>query len=426
MPKQPAASTRRQFLQITGAAAATAALLHELPAVHAAGSDVLKVGLVGCGGRGTGAATQAAGAGTDIKIVALCDMFKEPLERCRNYLKKDLGDKYAVTDEKCFTGFDGYKQLIDSGIDVVLLASPPHFRPMQIQYAVEKGKHVFAEKPVAVDAPGCRKVLAACAEAKKKNLAVVSGLCWRYDPPKREVMKHIHGGGVGDIVALQCTYNTGPLWHRGRQPEWSEMEYQLRNWLYFTWLSGDHNVEQHIHSLDKMAWAMQDAPPLKAVGLGGRQVRTDAKWGNIYDHHSVVYEWANGVKLFANCRQMPGCANDTSDHIFGTKGTCDVMRGTVSDKGQVTWKVNAPRIDMYQNEHNELFASIRAGKPINDGEWMTKSTLLAILGRMATYTGQVITWEQALNSKEDLSPKEYKLGDVPVPVVPKPGVTKFS
>jgi predicted dehydrogenase len=425
-PPSPPATSRREFLKsaaVTATVTATSAAV--LPAVHAAGSDVLKVGLVGCGGRGSGAASQAAGAGDGIKIVAMADMFKDQLEASRRRLGKELGDKFDVKDDHCFVGFEAYKQLIDSGVDVVLLATPPHFRPAQIAYAVEKGKHVFCEKPVAVDAPGVRKVLDACQEAKKKNLAVVSGLCWRYDTPKRETMKQIHGGAVGDIVAMHCSYNTGPLWVKDRQEAWSDMEWQIRNWLYFTWLSGDHNVEQHIHSLDKMMWAMKDAPPVKAVGLGGRQVRTDPKFGHIFDHHAVVYEWANGVKLFAYTRQMAGCANDVSDHVMGTKGTCDVMRHSINSGGQVAWKYTGkPGANMYQQEHNELFASIRAGKPINDGEWMSKSTLLAILGRMATYSGQVVTWEQAMNSKADLTPAKYEFGPLPVPEVARPGVNK--
>jgi predicted dehydrogenase len=415
-------TSRRDFLKASAASAAGAALA--LPAVHAAGNDVLKIGLVGCGGRGTGAAVQALHADKAVKLVALADMFKDRIESCRQQLgREDLGDKLAVTDERCFTGFDGYKQVIDSGVDVVLLASPPHFRPAHLKYAVEKGKHIFAEKPVAVDAPGVRSVLATAEEAKKKKLSIVSGLCWRYDPPKREIMKRIHDGAVGDIVSLQCTYNTGFLWHKDRDPAWSDMEWQLRNWLYFTWLSGDFNTEQHIHSLDKMLWAMKDQPPARAVGSGGRQVRTDPKFGHVYDHFSVVYEWANGVKCFASCRQQTGCANDTSDYIFGTQGTCDVMKGSIA--GANKWVYKGPRDNMYQVEHNELFAAIRAGQPINNGDYMAKSTLMAILGRMSAYTGQVITWDMAMNSKEDLTPK-YEFGQLAVPPVAMPGMTKFA
>src|SRR5262249_42404672 len=232
MSERPSPSTsRRDFLKASSATLAGAALLNA-PAVHAAGSDVIKVGLVGCGGRGTGAAAQAAHAGKDIKIVAMADMFADHLERSRNSLQKELGERFAVTNDRCYVGFDAYKKLIDSEVDVVLLASPPHFRPVHIKYAVEKGKHVFAEKPVAVDAPGVRAVFEACEAAKKKNLAIVSGLCWRYDQPKRETMKQIHGGAIGDIVTMHCSYNTGPLWVKERQKEWTDMEWQLRNWPY--------------------------------------------------------------------------------------------------------------------------------------------------------------------------------------------------
>lgn len=424
-PASPA-TTRRTFLKATAATAAGATLLQSAPAVHAADSDTLRVGLVGCGGRGTGAASQAANAGPGIKIVALADMFQDKIDRAHGLLQKELKEKFDVPKERCFTGFDAYKQLIDSGIDVVLLASPPGFRPMHIEYAVQKGKHVFAEKPVASDVPGARRVLAACEEAKKKNLSVVSGLCYRYDLPKREVMKQIHDGAIGDIVALHTTYNTGFLWSREKEQGWSDMEWQLRNWLYFTWLSGDHNVEQHVHSLDKMAWAMKDEYPVKAVGLGGRQVRVDPRFGHIFDHHAVVYEFASGVKCFSFCRQQGGCANEVTDFVMGTKGTADVMRHVITDKGQVAWRYKGPPGNMYQHEHVELFASIRNAKPINNGEFMTKSTLMGIMGRMATYTGEVITWDKLLKSTEDLVPAKLEFGPLAVPPVAKPGLTKFA
>ena len=420
------ASSRRDFLKTTAAVAGAAvASPLGLPSVHAAGSDILKIGLVGCGGRGTGAASQALHADKNVTLIAVGDAFADRIESSLAALLRDddIKGKVAVNAQHKFVGFDAYKQVIDSGIDVVLLATPPHFRPAHLKYAVEKGKHIFAEKPVAVDAPGVRSVLASCEEAKKKNLAVVSGLCWRYHPAKRETMKRIHDGAVGDIVALQCSYNTGPLWSKDRQPGWSDMEWQIRNWLYFTWLSGDFNVEQHIHSLDKMAWAMKDQHPVRAVGLGGRQVRTDPKFGHIFDHFSVVYEYANGVKLFAYCRQQKGCKQDVSDHVMGTKGTCHVMQHQIT--GPAKWSYKGPNADMYQIEHNELFASIRAGKPINNGDYMSKSTLMAIMGRMAAYTGQQITWEMAMNSKEDLTPAKYEFGPLPVPPVAIPGVTKF-
>jgi predicted dehydrogenase len=430
-----APASRREFLQASAAAVATAATyLSTVPFVHAAGDDTLRVGLIGCGrfgkegggGRGRGAAEQCANAGPNVKLYAMADLFKDHLDYSHNFLKGRLKDKFDVSTDRCFTGWDAYQKLLDlKEIDIVILTTPPGFRPLHLRAAVAAGKHIFAEKPVAVDVPGALAVQEACVEARKKNLAVVSGLCWRYDGPKRATFQQIHEGRLGDIVALQCTYNTGGLWHVPREEGMSDMEWQLRNWLYFTWLSGDHNVEQHIHSLDKMAWAMKDEYPVKAVGLGGRQVRTGEDYGHIFDHHSVVYEYKNGVKLFANCRQQDHCANEVDDFIFGTKGTCDVMKHTI--KGEKPWKYEAggKDIDMYQQEHIELVASIRSGKPINNGDYMVKSTLMAIMGRMATYTGQAITWEKLLGSKEDLTPPKYEFGSLPTPPVARPGVTKF-
>jgi predicted dehydrogenase len=425
---QDLSADRRAFLKASAATAATMALAN-LPGVHAAGSDILRVGLVGCGGRGTGAAAQALKADPNVKLVALADAFRDRLDSSLATLRRDreLAAKIDVRPEHCFTGFEACQQLINSGVDVVLLCTPPHFRPAHLRMAIQAGKHVFAEKPVAVDGPGVRSVLATCQEAARRRLSVVSGLCWRYDRGMRETFRRIHEGAVGDIVALQCNYNTGGLWVRQRQPGWSDMEWQLRNWLYFTWGSGDFNVEQHVHSLDKMAWAMRDQYPVRAVGLGGRQVRTGPEYGNIFDHMATVYEYANGVKCFSYCRQQNGCANETKDYVFGTKGRVDVMRHTIT--GENAWQfreARAQRRDMYQTEHNELFASIRSGTPINNGEYMAKSTLMGIMGRMACYTGKEITWEDALNSREDLTPARYEWGPMPVPPVARPGVTQFS
>ncbi|MCS6853089.1 MAG: Gfo/Idh/MocA family oxidoreductase [Gemmataceae bacterium] len=423
-------TTRRDFLRSTTALTGAALASAWAPAgVHAAGSDIIRVGLIGCGGRGTGAAVQALHADPGVRLVAMGDMFADRLESSLRTLRNEdesIARRVEVTPDRCFTGFDAYKHVIASGVDVVLLATPPHFRPAHIKAAVAAGKHIFAEKPCAVDAPGVRSVLASVAEAKAKGLSIVAGLCWRYHTGMRETFRRIHDGAIGDIVALQCTYNTHGLWSKERQPGWSDMEWQLRNWLYFTWLSGDFNVEQHVHSLDKMAWAMQDQYPVKAVGVGGRQVRTDPRYGHIFDHHAVVYEYANGVKCFSCCRQQNGCAIDVSDHVMGTRGVCEVMKHKIS--GERPWQYPAAKSrgdNMYQNEQNELFASIRSNKPINNGEWMAKSTLMAIMGRMATYTGQVITWEMALNSKEDLTPPKYEFGPLPVPPVAMPGITKF-
>ena len=370
---------------------------------------------------------QALKADQQVVLWSMGDAFADRLQSSLNNLKaNEVGERVNVPTERQFVGFDAYKQVIASGVDVVLLTSPPHFRPAHLKAAVEAGKHVFAEKPVAVDAPGVRDVIASCKEAAARNLSVVSGLCWRYDYGMRDTFKQIHDGGIGDIVTLQCTYNTRGLWNHARKPEWSDMEWQLRNWLYFTWLSGDFNTEQHVHSLDKMAWAMKDEVPVKCTGIGGRQSRTGAEYGHIFDHFSVVYEYANGAKGFSSCRQQDGCDVDVSDHVMGTKGVCDVFKHRIVSAGNETWKYKGPKKDMYQIEHDELFASIRSGKPINNGDYMAKSTMLAIMGRMSAYSGKTITWEQAYNSNERLAPAKYEWGPLEVPSVAIPGVTKFA
>jgi len=435
---QPAASdaSRRDFLKVSAVAGASLTALAVAPAVHAAGGDTLKIGLIGCGGRGTGAASQALRADQNVKLVAMADAFPDRLQDSLATLKDDekIAAKVEVKAENCFTGFNGYKGVLETGVDVVLLCTPPHFRPIHLEAAIKAGKHVFAEKPVAVDATGIRKVIEACAEAKKKNLSVVSGFCWRYHHGMRDTMTRIHQGDIGDIIAVHTQYNTGSLWHKSLKEKeskrWSDMEWQLRNWLYFTWLSGDHIVEQHVHSLDKMAWALKNDYPVKAVGTGGRQVRTAADFGHIFDHHAVVFEYGNGVRLFSYCRQQVGCTNDVSDTLMGTKGICHINAngpGAATITGANPWQLRGRRDDnMYQQEHDELFAAIRAGRALNNGDWMARSSLMAIMGRMATYTGKAITWDMAMNSKEDLSPQKYEFGPMQMPAVAKPGVTKFS
>jgi predicted dehydrogenase len=417
-------ATRRAFLQTAVAAPLV------LPHVHAAGSDTLRVGLIGCGGRGTGAAEQALKADKNVKLVAMGDVFEDRLKKSLGLLREHevVGPKVDVKPERCFVGFDAYKQVIASGVDVVLLTTPPHFRPIHLKAAVEAGKHIFAEKPIAVDAPGVRSVLASCALAKKKNLSVVSGLCLRYDYALREAVRRIHGGAVGRIVALQANDYRGSNWARPREEGWNEMEYQMRNWYNFTWLSGDFNVEQHVHFLDACSWLMKDEYPERAIGTGGRSSRTAPEHGHIYDHFSIVYEYKDGTKLFANCRQQLKCKNDISAVVLGTKGRAQLATRTrgLWIKTDKEWTYDGPRNQMFQTEHDELFASIRNGKPINNGDYMSKSTLLAIMGRMAAYTGQEITWEQAMASKEDLSPSEYTWKGTPPPArVAIPGQTRF-
>jgi predicted dehydrogenase len=421
------ANSRRDFLK---ASAAVAAGAMAAPHVHAGGGDTLRVGLIGCGGRGTGAAAQALNADKNVKLVAMGDAFEDRLQSSLATLQADekVAGKIDVPEGRRFVGFDAYRQVIAES-DVVLLCAPPHFRPRHLKAAVAAGKHVFAEKPVAVDAPGVRSVLATCAEAKKKGLSVVSGLCLRYDNGFRAAVRRLHDGAVGEVVALQANDYRGGRWSKARQPGWADMLYQMRNWYNFTWLSGDFNVEQHVHFLDVCAWVMKDEYPVRAVGMGGRQVLTGPEYGNIYDHFSVVYEYAGGAKLFSNCRQQRGCKNDISAHVLGTRGRAELSerrKGPVIRAGAEEWHYGGPKNNLYQTEHDELFAAVRSGRPINNGEYMARSTLLAIMGRMAAYTGQEITWEMALHSKEDLTPPKYDMNArLPERPVAVPGVTKF-
>ncbi len=430
-------SNRRQFLRAGAAAAAAGGVLLNPSPVHAAGSDVLKIGLVGTGGRGCGAAVNALAADPNVKLVSLCDIFGDRLASGLKEIKKtaededkqhgtNLASRIDVKPEMQFTGFDGYKQLIDSGVDVVLLCSTPGFRPTHLKYAVEKKKHIFMEKPHATDVAGLRSVLESVKKTVENKTCLVSGFCYRYDTFKREAMKRLRDKVIGDITAVHTTYLTGELWHRGASPKWSEMEQQIRNWYYYTWLSGDFIVEQNIHSIDKAAWIM-GGPPVAVTGTGGRQARTDAKWGNIWDNFSVVFEYANGGRVFNQCRQTAGCYNDNNDYVIGTKGTCNFMKHEITSEGK-TWKHPGKHVfsKMYQTEHDELFAAIRKGEIINDGEQSANTTLMAIMAREAAYTGQRITWNQILKAKHNITPDEMKFGKLETAEVPVPGFYKLE
>ena len=419
---------RREFIKASAAAAIAAPfILTSSARGQDSPGETLRVGLVGCGGRGSGAAAQALAADKNIAITAMGDAFEEQIRRALPGLRKAHPEKVKVEPENCFAGMDAYKKVIDSGVDVVILASPPGFRPMHMKAAIDAGKHVFAEKPMAVDAPGVRMVLAAAEEAKKKNLSVASGFCWRSHLPKRQTFQKVLDGAVGDIQTIYNTYNTGPVKDTTiRKPGWGPMETQVRNWYQFTWLSGDHIVEQAVHSLDMMSWAMGDVPPARITGHGGRQVRTSL--GNIYDHFAIVYEYENGAKGFHFSRQIAGCSSDYAVTVAGTKGRClvDCSRGVHRITGEDSWNYQGAKNDMYQTEHDELFAAIRANKPINHGPWMALSTMLAIGGRMAAYTGQTITWEEAMNSQESLVPADLSWdAPIEVPPVAMPGKTKL-
>ena len=427
-------TSRREFVKTTGAIAAGSTLAMNfgiINSVYARKDNVLKVALIGCGGRGTGAANQALNAGDDTVLVGMADAFQDRIDTSILNLKKMHENRVKVDKKTMYNGFDGYKKLIDSDVDVVLLTTPPVFRPLHLEYAVSKGKHVFAEKPMAVDAPGIRKVLESAKKAKEQNLSLVSGFCWRYHNGKRETFKRVLEGQIGEVKAVYTTYNTGELWSKPWQPEWTDMEKKMRNWLYYNWLSGDHIIEQAIHSIDMGSWAMGDMKPLKAIGTGGRQVRTDKIYGNIFDHFSIIYEYENGAKSFHICRQQKDTARAYSVEVWGTKGRAiaDVIRRKHEIIGENPWRFRGEGNDMYQQEHNELFASIRDGKPMNDGEWMAQSNMMGILGRTVAYTGAEISYNDALASKEALGPDpstytwDLKIDGPPIAL---PGITKFT
>jgi myo-inositol 2-dehydrogenase/D-chiro-inositol 1-dehydrogenase len=385
--------------------------------------DTLKIGLIGCGGRGSGAAKNALSADNDTVITAVADVFRNRIDSSIGNLKadKDVGERVKVEPDKYFVGLDAYQKVLDSGVDVVILATPPGFRPQHLKAAVAAGKHIFCEKPMATDAPGVRSVLESVKEAERKKLALVAGFCWRYDYARREFFKRLHDGELGEVRALYHTYLTSPVKPMpaasSRKSEMTDLEWQLRNWYNFVWLCGDGLVEQAVHSVDKMMWAMKDVPPIGCTAVGGRQVSNNE--GNIYDHIEVNYEFKGGVRAFMAQRQIPNCYGENRDYVMGEKGNGSIggRPGPAEMKGEKIY--DGPTPDMYQVEHDELFASIRAGKPINDGVRMANSTLAAIMGRMAAYTGQQVRWEDALNSKEKLVPDELDW-DMKLPIAPMP------
>jgi predicted dehydrogenase len=357
------------------------------------------------------------------------DVFADRLNGAKGKLKDKLGEKFQVKEENCFVGFDAYQKVIASDVDLVILATPPGFRPGHIKAAVDAGKHVFAEKPVAVDAAGVRTVLEAAKKVKEKNLAFVAGAQRRHQVEYIETIKRIHDGAIGDVVSGNVYWNQGDLWMHPRKAEWSDMEWQLRNWLYFTWLSGDHIVEQHIHQHDVMNWVFSGSDklvhPVKAYGMGGRQVRTDAAYGHIFDHFAVEYEYPSGAKVTSFCRQQSGTDTRVAEHVVGTKGTSNCA-GTIKGENSFRFKRPEKAASPYEQEHIDMIASIRAGKPLNEAEQIAYSTLTAIMGRMSAYTGKEITWEAALKSEESLMPKELKMGEIATPAVAMPGKTQLT
>lgn len=402
------------------------------------GKQQLKLVVVGCGGRGTGAVSQALRADKDVVLVAMADAFQDRLDGCLSSLSKMFDDKQlAVKDKNKFVGFGSYKKAIDEA-DVVILTTPPGFRPKHFEYAVAQGKHVFIEKPLATDPAGIRKVLKAAEVAKEKKLNVVVGLQRHYQRNYREVIKRIQGGDIGKIVSGQVYWNSAGVWVKPRQSGQTEMEYQMRNWYYFNWLCGDHILEQHIHNIDVANWFIGEYP-IKAQGMGGREVRTGKDYGEIFDHHFVEFEYPGGAVISSQCRHQKGCMSRVSESFQGTTGTVYTDSSNVGKIKDYTGKSiythdGEEDKNPYQVEHDELFASIRNGGVINNIEYGAKSTMTAILGRMATYSGKVVTWEEAINSDKMIVPDEDELNwDSMPPVspdanglypIPVPGQTK--
>ena len=418
--------TRRHFVKTTAAAGATMALGFERFA-YAAGSDRLRVGLVGCGGRGTGAAADAVAAAEGVEIFAMGDLFEDRLEDSRGRLKEHLGDALTVTDERTYTGFDNYKHVTDQ-VDMVILATPPGFRPVHLRYAVDAGKHVFMEKPSNVDVSGYHSIVESGELAAQKGLSIVAGTLYRRQPSFVEAVNAIHEGAIGKIVGAQAYYLTGPIWLRPRLPGMSDMEWQCRNWYYFTWLSGDHIVEQFVHNLDVLNWVFGSHPE-SALAMGGRLVRVDPSYGHIYDHFSVEYTYPGGVPVEAKCRQMENVTTLITNRIIGTTGTAMLHpdRSMIrSHDGEVVFRQPERGANGYVVEHADLIASIREGRPINEAKQIADSTLTGVLGRESAYTGREVTWEEIESADMDLVPADMAFTDLPVAPVPRPGVTQLS
>ena len=426
--------SRRQFLQNSAAAAAgtalgagcrsakpasttiAAATLAAAPAVHAAGSDVIKVGMIGCGGRNAGAALQALTADQGARLVAMCDIFMDRIQDKLAAIRKARPDQVLVDNDHSFTGFDAYKQVIAAS-DVVLIANAAKFHPLHMMAAIQAGKHVFVEKPHAIDPAGIKVVRAACELAKQKKLSIQSGLQSRHHTGYAETVQRIHDGEIGEIVAIEENFLRAPYGITERKPDLTELQWQCSTQYHFTWLSGDDVVQSLVHNFDRANWVMRGQPPVKCHGLGGRSTMVESLYGNVFDHHSVVYEFANGVRMYGFCRTTTGCYDDNSSTILGSKGRASVLRCEI--RGEKSWRWQG-QCDPYQIEHDKLFAAIRSGNPINSGDYMADSTLIGIMGQISCYTGKEVTWEKISASDFGYAPKPEDCHDGMEPPT-KPG-----
>jgi len=427
-------TTRRNFLKATAAAAGAAAIgpLVIPGNLHAAGSDIIKLGLIGAGDRGTGAAIQALKADKGARLVAMADVFADRLQASRSEIKGAVADQMAVDDGHCFVGFDAYQKVIDSGVDAILIACASRYHPIYLKAGIAAGKHVFVEKPHAIDPPGVKVVEEACAEAKRKNLCVVSGLHRRYDSAVQETMKRILDGAIGEIVAAEVSFMRTPYKIVNRDPKWSEMEWQFRTWYHFSYLSGDDVPQSLIHTLDTATQALREESPVSAHGLAGRSASIATIYGDVFDHHTVVYEYASGVQVYGLLRTQNDCHGEVEVKLFGTKGRA--TEGSIT--GPVNWRYEGKNPGGHQQEQTEFMAALRAGKVINNGDYMVRSTLNTVLGQMACYTGRKVAYKEAAECKFTYPPKDGRIDftiDPPVKPdangiypVPIPGKSRWA
>lgn len=432
-PDSPNASTtRRDFLKLSAVAAAGAGTLSVAAGAHAAGYETIRIGMIGTGGRCTGAAGESMQAGPYVKLTAMCDVFKDKIESSRERLKSKHPEQVQVDDAHCFVGLDGYKKVIEA-VDVVLIACASKFHPMYAEAAIKAGKHVFVEKPHGIDALGVHRMKAVCELAKDKNLTILSGLQSRWHAGWQETIKRIHDGAIGDIVAVQCMFLRAPYVVIEREPGLSELEYQFRNWYHFCWLSGDDVPQSLVHNVDRASWALKEQLPTWAFGLAGRSASFGEEYGDMFDHHTVVYEYASGARLYALCRTQKNTYNNYSDIIMGTKGTCYL--GECRIEGEKKWKFAGQHNNPGAAEQKSLIEAVRNNKPINSGYHMNNSTMMGVMGQVACYTGKPVKWEEIWKSDFSFGPppekvtmnmapptKPEKSGDYPIPI---PGETKL-
>jgi predicted dehydrogenase len=404
---------------------------------YAAGSDTLRVGLIGCGGRGTRGIIQSMQCAPGIEMIAMGDLVPERVTQARRQIEQqiartpELGASYKVKEDMCFTGFDAYQKVLATNVDLVMLATPPGFRPLHLEAAINAGKHVFAEKPVCTDIAGARSCLATYEKALQKKLGIGVGTQRRHHAGYLEVMKRVRDGAIGEVLNGQVYWNQGGLWNHERKPEYTDSEWQIRNWLYFAWLSGDHIVEQHVHNIDVANWVM-GGPPVRAIGVGGRQARVQPEYGHIYDHFAVDFEYQNGVHITSMCRQINGTRGRNGEFFQGTRGKVHTSESgpyAIVGASAYEWQEPGNFTAAMVQEHTDLVSSVRASQPINDLKRITESTLTAIMGREAAYTGGVLEWDTLLGANQDIAPAalaDVKYGPLEVPPVPVPGRTKLE